>query len=250
MRSASRTRSRRPAEGLRGREIDEVILSTLPPGISRWLGQDVPSKLKGSIQVPVAVVTTQKQTAPAGPARGHRLCCRPPALWMQGKGAGARYSRRDDAKPSPPDPAEPTGHRVARAESAMRSRRLTSCSEQQPAASQVCVLFEAWETHSQVDQDVVGTSTWLLLDAHPSRLPVQPGPSLFPLDDRPGLGRAAVICKPELTAERIRDSQFRVSLHVATRLRAQNPRVPGSSNVEVSPCEPRARSSSSSEWPS
>ena len=45
-------------DALRGREIDEVILSTLPPGISRWLGQDVPSKLKGSIQVPVAVVTT------------------------------------------------------------------------------------------------------------------------------------------------------------------------------------------------
>ena len=48
-------------DALRDREIDEVILSTLPPGISRWLGQDVPSKLKGSIPVPVAVVTSQKQ---------------------------------------------------------------------------------------------------------------------------------------------------------------------------------------------
>ena len=53
-------------DALRGREIDEVILSTLPPGISRWLGQDVPSKLKGSIEVPVAVVTTQKQPTAAG----------------------------------------------------------------------------------------------------------------------------------------------------------------------------------------
>ena len=53
-------------DALRGREIDEVILSTLPPGISRWLGQDVPSKLKGSIQVPVAVVTTQKQATATG----------------------------------------------------------------------------------------------------------------------------------------------------------------------------------------
>ena len=53
-------------DALRGREIDEVILSTLPPGISRWLGQDVPSKLKGSIQVPVAVVTTQKQATTTG----------------------------------------------------------------------------------------------------------------------------------------------------------------------------------------
>ena len=50
-------------DALRHREVDEVILSTLPPGISRWLGQDIPSKLKGSIDVPVAVVTSQKQPA-------------------------------------------------------------------------------------------------------------------------------------------------------------------------------------------
>ena len=53
-------------DALRHREVDEVILSTLPPGISRWLGQDVPSKLKGSIEVPVAVVTTQRQPAATG----------------------------------------------------------------------------------------------------------------------------------------------------------------------------------------
>ena len=47
-------------DALRGREVDEVLLSTLPPGISRWLGQDVPSRLKGSILVPVTVVTTQR----------------------------------------------------------------------------------------------------------------------------------------------------------------------------------------------
>jgi hypothetical protein len=51
-------------DALRGREVDEVILSTLPPGISRWLGQDVPSRLKGSIMVPVAVVTTQQESVP------------------------------------------------------------------------------------------------------------------------------------------------------------------------------------------
>jgi hypothetical protein len=50
-------------DALRHRTVDEVILSTLPPGISRWLGQDIPSKLKGSIQEPVAVVTSQKQPA-------------------------------------------------------------------------------------------------------------------------------------------------------------------------------------------
>jgi hypothetical protein len=52
-------------DALRGREVDEVILSTLPPGISRWLGQDVPSKLKGSIDVPVDVVTTRKESLAA-----------------------------------------------------------------------------------------------------------------------------------------------------------------------------------------
>jgi hypothetical protein len=53
-------------DALRHREVDEVILSTLPAGISRWLGQDIPSKLKGSIEVPVAVVTSRKQPATAG----------------------------------------------------------------------------------------------------------------------------------------------------------------------------------------
>ena len=52
-------------DALRGREVDEVLLSTLPPGISRWLGQDVPTRLKGSILVPVTVVTTRQQSVPA-----------------------------------------------------------------------------------------------------------------------------------------------------------------------------------------
>jgi hypothetical protein len=52
-------------DALRGREVDEIILSTLPPGISRWLGQDVPTRLKGSVQVPVTVVTTQRSEAPS-----------------------------------------------------------------------------------------------------------------------------------------------------------------------------------------
>lgn len=43
-------------DALRGREVDEVVLSTLPPGISRWLGQDVPSKLRHNVSVPVDVV--------------------------------------------------------------------------------------------------------------------------------------------------------------------------------------------------
>ena len=52
-------------DALRGREVDEILLSTLPPGISRWLGQDVPTRLKGSVQVSVIVVTAQGQGTPA-----------------------------------------------------------------------------------------------------------------------------------------------------------------------------------------
>jgi hypothetical protein len=52
-------------DALRGREIDEILLSTLPAGISRWLGQDVPTRLKGSVLVPVTVVTTQRESVSA-----------------------------------------------------------------------------------------------------------------------------------------------------------------------------------------
>ncbi|MCI0583000.1 MAG: hypothetical protein L0227_08930 [Chloroflexi bacterium] len=51
-------------DALRGREVDGVILSTLPPGISRWLGQDVPSRLKGAVAVPVSVVTATRESIP------------------------------------------------------------------------------------------------------------------------------------------------------------------------------------------
>jgi hypothetical protein len=44
-------------DAIRGHPIDEVILSTLPSGMSRWLGQDAPSRLKGAVAVPVVVVT-------------------------------------------------------------------------------------------------------------------------------------------------------------------------------------------------
>jgi hypothetical protein len=45
-------------DALRGREVDEVIVSTLPMGLSRWLGEDVPSRLRDSVRVPVTVVTS------------------------------------------------------------------------------------------------------------------------------------------------------------------------------------------------
>ena len=47
-------------DALRGHPADEIILSTLPTGISRWLGQDVPSRLKSAVSVPVVVVTAER----------------------------------------------------------------------------------------------------------------------------------------------------------------------------------------------
>jgi hypothetical protein len=44
-------------DALRHRVVDEVIVSTLPRGISRWLGEDVPSRMRDAVTVPVVVVT-------------------------------------------------------------------------------------------------------------------------------------------------------------------------------------------------
>jgi hypothetical protein len=46
-------------DAIRRHPVDEVLLSTLPAGISRWLGQDAPSRLKSAVAVPVVVVTAQ-----------------------------------------------------------------------------------------------------------------------------------------------------------------------------------------------
>jgi hypothetical protein len=47
-------------DALRSHPSDEIILSTLPTGLSRWLGQDVPSRLKAAVPVPVVVVTAER----------------------------------------------------------------------------------------------------------------------------------------------------------------------------------------------
>jgi GABA permease len=44
-------------EALARKQYDEIILSTLPSGISRWLSQDLPHKVKRKFHLPVAVVT-------------------------------------------------------------------------------------------------------------------------------------------------------------------------------------------------
>jgi hypothetical protein len=52
-------------------DVDEIVLSTLPPGISRWLGQDVAGRLRGAAApIPVAVVyESADSTETATPAR-------------------------------------------------------------------------------------------------------------------------------------------------------------------------------------
>ncbi len=43
-------------DAARGRDVSEIILSTLPAGASRWLRQDVPTRLRGALNVPLTVV--------------------------------------------------------------------------------------------------------------------------------------------------------------------------------------------------
>jgi GABA permease len=39
------------------KRFDEIILSTLPPGLSRWLALDLPHRVKRKIDVPLTVIT-------------------------------------------------------------------------------------------------------------------------------------------------------------------------------------------------
>src|SRR5438132_201575 len=49
-----------PLEAVKGlvakRTFDEIILSTLPAGISRWLHLDLPSRLQRAVHMPVTVI--------------------------------------------------------------------------------------------------------------------------------------------------------------------------------------------------
>jgi GABA permease len=48
-------------EILARQQFDEIILSTLPSGVSRWLGQDLPHKLERKTHLPVSVVTARQR---------------------------------------------------------------------------------------------------------------------------------------------------------------------------------------------
>jgi hypothetical protein len=44
------------SDALAAREVDEVIISTLPTGRSRWLSADLPSRVRRAFSVPVTTV--------------------------------------------------------------------------------------------------------------------------------------------------------------------------------------------------
>lgn len=47
------------AEVLGRKAFDEVVLSTLPKGISRWLGLDIPHQIQRKFHVPVTVINAE-----------------------------------------------------------------------------------------------------------------------------------------------------------------------------------------------
>jgi hypothetical protein len=44
------------------RQFDEIILSTLPQPISKWLGMDLPHRLHRQVGLPVTTITTKRAT--------------------------------------------------------------------------------------------------------------------------------------------------------------------------------------------
>jgi len=47
-------------EALHGRQFDEVIISTLPRTMSRWLHQDLPHRARRKFRLPITVITPQQ----------------------------------------------------------------------------------------------------------------------------------------------------------------------------------------------
>jgi GABA permease len=50
---------------LRRDSFDEIILSTLPPGVSRWLGQDLPARVRKQYRVPLQHVVAVEEVVRA-----------------------------------------------------------------------------------------------------------------------------------------------------------------------------------------
>jgi hypothetical protein len=52
-------------DAVREGEFDEIILSTLPPGLSRWLRQDLPHRVERTFELPVTHVVGQPEATKA-----------------------------------------------------------------------------------------------------------------------------------------------------------------------------------------
>jgi hypothetical protein len=55
-------------DALRGQQFDEIILSTLPPGPSRWLKLDLPHRVATNFHVPVTHLVAEKEPEPERPS--------------------------------------------------------------------------------------------------------------------------------------------------------------------------------------
>ena len=51
------------ADALREQHYDEIIVSTLPPGVSRWLKLDLPNRLRRSVSIPVTHIVASSEFA-------------------------------------------------------------------------------------------------------------------------------------------------------------------------------------------
>ena len=47
-------------KALAEQQFDEILLSTLPPGISRWLAMDLPSRVRRKTDVPLTVIAAPR----------------------------------------------------------------------------------------------------------------------------------------------------------------------------------------------
>jgi len=52
-------------DALRRDKFDEIILSTLPPGISRWLRQDLPTRVNKQFRLPVQHIVASEEVVRA-----------------------------------------------------------------------------------------------------------------------------------------------------------------------------------------
>jgi GABA permease len=50
---------------MRTGQFDEIILSTLPPGVSRWLGQDLPKRVRKEFRTPLTHILAAEEPAVA-----------------------------------------------------------------------------------------------------------------------------------------------------------------------------------------